>query len=134
MLIAAEGGKPLIDARIEVDIDGVDTCAITFYVQAEIPMGLTASGVSGIYDARTNESSGCRFCLQPPLNLIVHQVAPAVTAGCPVIVKPADDTPLSCQKFVEILSEGWFAEWLGLVPCCEIPLAEKLVTDPKLSF
>ena len=41
-----------------------------------------------------------------PLNLIVHQVGPAVAAGCPVIVKPATDTPLSCLRFVEILREA----------------------------
>ena len=37
-----------------------------------------------------------------PLNLIVHQVAPAIAVGCPVIVKPAEDTPLSCKKIIEI--------------------------------
>ena len=38
-----------------------------------------------------------------PLNLIVHQVGPAIAAGCPTIVKPAPDTPLSCLALVELL-------------------------------
>ena len=41
-----------------------------------------------------------------PLNLIIHQVEPAVTAGCPVIVKPAEITPLGCMRFVQILREA----------------------------
>jgi acyl-CoA reductase-like NAD-dependent aldehyde dehydrogenase len=41
-----------------------------------------------------------------PLNLIVHQVGPAIAAGCPVIVKPAGDTPLSCLCLVDILRDG----------------------------
>ena len=47
-----------------------------------------------------------------PLNLIVHQVGPAIAAGCPVIVKPAKATPLSCFRFVGILREaGLPPEW-----------------------
>ncbi len=49
-----------------------------------------------------------------PLNLIVHQVAPAVASGCPVIVKPATKTPISCYRFVEILREAGLPE--GVVP------------------
>ena len=45
-----------------------------------------------------------------PLNLIVHQVAAAVAAGCPVIVKPAEDTPLSCLRFVQMLRDAGLAE------------------------
>src|SRR3546814_10193466 len=38
-----------------------------------------------------------------PLNLIVHQVATAVAAGCPVLVKPAKTTPLSALALVQLL-------------------------------
>jgi acyl-CoA reductase-like NAD-dependent aldehyde dehydrogenase len=41
-----------------------------------------------------------------PLNLIVHQVGPAVASGCPAIVKPAADTPLSGLRFVGILRKA----------------------------
>ena len=140
MLIAAEGGKPLIDAKVEVDraIDGVDTCAseIAANTGQEIPMGLTPAS-EGKIAFTTREPIGPVVAVSAfnhPLNLIVHQVAPAVAAGCPVIVKPADDTPLSCQKFVEILSEAGLPNGWAQFICCEIPLAEKLVTDPRVSF
>ena len=44
-----------------------------------------------------------------PLNLIVHQVVPAVAAGCPVIVKPADTTPLTCMKVCGTPARGGVA-------------------------
>ena len=69
-----------------------------------------------------------------PLNLIVHQVAPAVAVGCPVLVKPAGDTPLSCQTFVNILYEaGLPEEWCRFV-ACNTQTAEKMVTDPRVAF
>ena len=70
-----------------------------------------------------------------PLNLIVHQVVPAIAVGCPVIVKPASATPLSCLDFVALVHEAGIPE-----PWCQtfIPesndLAERLATDPRVAF
>ena len=70
-----------------------------------------------------------------PLNLIVHQAGPAIAAGCPVIVKPAEDTPLSCFHFVEILREAGLPEpWCQPVAARDLALAERLVTDPRVGF
>ncbi|OUV99538.1 MAG: aldehyde dehydrogenase [Betaproteobacteria bacterium TMED156] len=140
LLIASEGGKPLIDARIEVAraIDGVETCAhdLSNIIGKEIPMGLTQSGANKTAFS-IREPIGPVVAVSAfnhPLNLIVHQVAPAIAVGCPVIVKPADDTPLCCQKFVKLLFEaGLPEEWVSFAPC-EIPVAEKLVTDPRVAF
>ena len=41
-----------------------------------------------------------------PFNLIIHQIIPAIAVGCPVIVKPSEDTPLSCLKIIEMLYEA----------------------------
>ena len=41
-----------------------------------------------------------------PFNLIVHQVIPAIAVGCPVIVKPAMTTPLSCLNLIQCLYEA----------------------------
>ena len=69
-----------------------------------------------------------------PLNLIVHQVAPAVAAGNPVIVKPADDTPLSCKIFIDILHQaGLEPTWAQFI-CCDVSAAQKLVTDERVAF
>ena len=140
MLIATEGGKPLIDARVEVAraIDGVETCAhdLSNIIGKQIPMGLTpASDNKLAFSIR--EPIGPVVAVSAfnhPLNLIVHQVAPAIAVGCPVIVKPADDTPLCCQKFINFLYQaGLPEEWASFAPC-EIPVAQKLVTDPRVAF
>lgn len=138
--IADEGGKPLIDARVEVTraIDGVELSAkeLSHLNGTEIPMDLTAAGV-GRMAFTTREPIGVVAAVSAfnhPLNLIVHQVAPAIAVGCPILVKPADDTPLSCKAFVDILYEaGLPEEWCRFV-ACDIPTAEKLVTDPRLAF
>ena len=68
-----------------------------------------------------------------PLNLIVHQVAPAVAAGCPVIVKPAADTPLSCFRFVSILREAGYPDaWAQALLTETATMATKLVADPRV--
>jgi acyl-CoA reductase-like NAD-dependent aldehyde dehydrogenase len=138
--IANEGGKPLMDARIEVEraIDGVGLAVegIGHLQGSEIPLDLTAAG-AGRMAFTSREPIGPVVAVSAfnhPLNLIVHQVAPAVATGCPVIVKPADDTPLSAKAFVEILIEaGLPEEWCSFFPC-DIPTAEKLVTDPRVAF
>ena len=140
MLIAAEGGKPLIDARIEVEraIDGVLSCAseISNIVGSEIPMGLTPAA-EGKLAFTTREPIGLVLAISAfnhPLNLIVHQVAPAVATGCPVIVKPADDTPLSCQRFISILTEAGLPDGWAQMACCDVSLAQKMVTDSRINF
>ncbi len=139
-LIADEGGKPLIDARIEVAraIDGIGLCIkeLGHLRGTEIPMDLTKAG-SRRMSFTTREPIGPVVAISAfnhPLNLIVHQVAPAIATGCPVIVKPADDTPLSCKKFVELAHQAGLEEdWCKFV-MCDIPTAEKMVTDSRVSF
>jgi len=138
--IANEGGKPLLDARVEVTraIDGVELCIkeLSHLGGDEIPMDLTEAG-AGRMAFTAREPIGPVVAVSAfnhPLNLIVHQIAPAVAVGCPVLVKPADDTPLSCRAFVDILYEaGLPEEWCRFV-ACDTPTAEKLVTDPRVAF
>ncbi|WP_170756376.1 aldehyde dehydrogenase family protein [Ruegeria lacuscaerulensis] len=140
MLIASEGGKPLVDARIEVTraIDGVELCVheIGHMAGKEIPMDLTAAG-SGRVAFTQREPIGvvvAASAFNHPLNLIVHQVAPAVATGCPVIVKPALDTPLSCKAFVDILHEAGLPEnWCHLA-ICHNDVAEQTITDTRVGF
>lgn len=138
--IASEGGKPLIDARVEVvrAIDGIELCIrqIGHLIGAEIPMGLTPAA-DGKIAFTTREPIGVVVAVSAfnhPLNLIVHQIAPAVAVGCPVLVKPADDTPLSCQTFVELLRQSGLPEgWCRFVPC-DVTTAERMVTDKRVAF
>ena len=138
---AREGGKPLIDSRVEVAraIDGVRNAVECLRTEAgrEIPMNLNpASGNRLAFTRR--EPIGVVMAVSAfnhPLNLIVHQVAPAVASGCPVIVKPAEDTPLSCFRFVQILREAGLPEThCQAVMTGDLAVASKLVTDSRVAF
>jgi acyl-CoA reductase-like NAD-dependent aldehyde dehydrogenase len=140
LLIAREGGKPLADARIEADraVNGVELAAeqIGHLHGREIPMDLSEAGGTRLAFTRM-EPIGPVVAVSAfnhPLNLIVHQVVPAVAAGCPVIVKPADTTPLTCMKFVALLHEAGLGEEMCQVCVCDIPTAERLVTDGRVAF
>ena len=138
--IANEGGKPLMDAKVEVTraIDGVELCIkeLGHLTGTEIPMDLTAAG-SGRMAFTTREPIGPVVAVSAfnhPLNLIVHQVGPAIATGCPVLVKPASATPLSCQAFVNMLYEaGLPEEWCRFAPC-KSDVAEQMVTDPRVAI
>ena len=140
-LIAQEGGKPLVDAGVEANraIDGVRNAAeeLRNFAGREIPMGLTAAS-TGRWAFTTKEPIGVVVAISAfnhPLNLIVHQVAPAIATGCPVIVKPAPATPLCCQEFVRLVHEAGLAEpWCQTFLPDDNALAERLVTDPRVAF
>ena len=138
---ASEGGKPYVDSKIEVirAIDGVHLCAeqLRAHPGNVIPIGTTAA-TTGRVAFTQKEPIGVVVAVSAfnhPLNLIVHQVGPAVASGCPVIVKPAGDTPLSCIRFVEILREAGLPDH-----CCQVVIAsdretsQKLVTDSRVGF
>ncbi len=105
-LIAQEGGKPYPDAMVEAirAVDGLRDAAEELQNLAgrEIPMGLTAAS-DNRWAFTTKKPIGIVAAVSAfnhPLNLIVHQVAPAVAIGCPVIIKPAITTPLCCLELV----------------------------------
>lgn len=140
-LIAQEGGKPLTDAAVEVlrAIDGLHNAAdaIRNLAGREIPMGLTPAS-EGRWAFTTKEPIGVVAAISAfnhPLNLIVHQVAPAVAVGCAVIVKPAAATPLSCIEFVALLREAGLAEpWCQTFITEDNALSERFATDPRVAF
>ncbi len=138
---AREGGKPLIDSLVEADraVDSFRLCAEQLRSQAgeEIPMGRTAS--SGGRLAFTQlEPIGPVLAFSAfnhPLNLIAHQVGPALAAGCPVVVKPAKAAPLSCFRLVQILREaGLPEEWCQPLVTVDLDVANQIVADPRVAF
>jgi Glycosyl hydrolase family 92/Aldehyde dehydrogenase family len=140
-LIAQEGGKPLTDARIEAirAVDGLRNAAeeIRNFAGREIPMGLTPAS-DGRWAFTTREPIGVVAAISAfnhPLNLIVHQVAPAIAVGCPVIVKPAVATPLSCLELVALLREAGIPEpWCQTLITEDNALSERLATDSRIAF
>ena len=141
LLIAREGGKPLTDARVEVTraINGIGGAAshIEHMAGNEIPMGLTPASANR-WAFTTSEPIGPVVAISAfnhPLNLIVHQVVPAIATGCPVIVKPAPVTPLTCLHFIRLVHEAGLPEpWCQVVVFEDNTLAERLATDPRVAF
>jgi acyl-CoA reductase-like NAD-dependent aldehyde dehydrogenase len=138
---AREGGKPLVDSKVEVDraIDGVKLCIEYLRSQSgrEIPMNLNAASAGRIAFTR-HEPIGVVLAFSAfnhPLNLIVHQVAPAVAVGCPTIVKPAEATPLSALRFVSILREaGLPDEWGQFLVTTGRDVSGAMVSDRRVGF
>ncbi len=113
-LIVAEAGKPVRLARAEVD-----RAVLTFKTAAEeaarlggesIPLDLT-EGNEGRWGLVQRFPVGPVLAITPfnfPLNLVAHKLAPAMAAGCPVILKPAPQTPFTALALGEvILKAGW---------------------------
>ncbi len=122
-LILTEAGKPIRMARAEVD-----RAVMTFKTAAEevsrtggesLPLDLT-EGNEGRWGLVQRFPVGPVLAITPfnfPLNLVAHKVAPAMAAGCPVIVKPAPQTPFTALALGEvILKAGWPEEALAVLP------------------
>ena len=137
---AREGGKPLADSRVELAraINGFDIAIETLATLTgeTIPMGLNPASM-GRRAWTMPEPIGVVAAISAfnhPVNLIVHQAVPAIAVGCPVIVKPADGTPLSAYSVVQILHEaGLPPQWCQIV-LTDIPDAQKLATDPRVDY
>jgi len=138
---AREGGKPLVDSKVEVAraIDGMKNCVEVIRSQhgEEVPMSRNAASMNRLAFT-TREPIGVVVAVSAfnhPLNLAVHQIGPAVASGCPVIIKPAEDTPLSCFRLINILYEAGLPEtWCQGIVTTDHEAAEKLVTDKRVGF
>lgn len=135
-----EGGKPYLDSKVEVlrAINGVKIAAeeIGRLTGEQIPMGMTQASVNRIAFT-TREPIGVVAAISAfnhPLNLIVHQTVTAFAAGCPVIVKPASTTPLTCLAFAEILYKaGVPKDWVQVL-VMDNESSELLVTDKRVNY
>jgi acyl-CoA reductase-like NAD-dependent aldehyde dehydrogenase len=120
--IAEESGKPLKTAAAEVAraqdtllFSAIEARTLAGEVvpfagsqQGAGKMGLTLYRPKGVVAAITPFNF--------PLNLVLHKVAPAFAAGCPVVLKPAGDTPLTALLLAELLTEaGWPAGYLNVI-------------------
>ncbi|MCP4259041.1 MAG: aldehyde dehydrogenase family protein, partial [Planctomycetes bacterium] len=138
---AREGGKPLMDSRVETGraIEGIKICIETLRTEAgkEIPMNLNPASEGKLAFTR-KEPIGVVVAVSAfnhPLNLIIHQVGPALAAGCPVIVKPSKETPLSCFRFINILYEaGLPQQWCQAFLVNNSSVTTELVTDERVAF
>lgn len=139
-LACEEGGKPYADSKIEVTraINGVKIAIehISQMKGEQIPMDFTPASMHRLAFT-LREPIGVVSSISAfnhPLNLIVHQVIPGLAVGCPVIIKPALTTPLSCLRFVEILKEAGLPEGWCQALVCDNDAASPLVSDPRIHF
>ena len=139
--ISAEAGKPLKAARVEA------TRAVSTYTMAAVearklagdvvPMDASPAGV-GKLAVTLRQPIGVVAAISPfnfPLNLVAHKIAPALAAGCAVVLKPASQTPLSALLLAELETEaGLPAGWLNVLcgPAGEI--GEVLVGDDRVKL
>ncbi len=138
--IALEAGKPIKTARQEVD-----RAVYTFKVAAEESTRIAGEYLSlDTLEAAANRWGIVRrfpigpiFAITPfnfPLNLVAHKLAPAITAGCPIILKPAPQTPITALKLAEVIHEsGWPAGALAVMPLSNEDAA-LLVADERIKL
>src|SRR6478752_1668638 len=121
--IAAEAAKPLKTARVEAAravgtfrFAAVEARTLTGEM---VPMDANDAGVGKIaFTLRVPR--GVVGAISPfnfPLNLVSHKVAPAIAAGCPVVLKPASQTPLTALLLASVLIDecGLPPGWLNVV-------------------
>jgi len=122
-MIALEAGKPIKQARVEVG-----RSAATFAAAAEEATRFHDEllHLDGTPGGEGRQGIVRRFPIGPiaaispfnfPLNLVAHKLAPAIAAGCPIVLKPASQTPISALTLAEIILEaGWPAAALSVLP------------------
>ncbi len=69
-----------------------------------------------------------------PLNLAAHKIAPAIAAGCPIVLKPASATPLSCLELAKIIDETSLPKGAVSIMPMDRETGNKLVTDPRYNL
>ena len=139
--ISAEAGKPMKAARVEAER------AVSTYTMAAVearrlagevvPMDASAAGIGKVaYTMRV--PIGIVGAITPfnfPLNLVAHKVAPALAAGCAVVLKPAGHTPLSALLLGELETEaGLPPGWLNILVGPSAEIGDVIVEDERVKL
>ena len=139
--ISAEAGKPMKAARVEAaraastyTFAAVEARKLTGEV---VPMDASAAG-EGKLAFTLRLPIGIVGAISPfnfPLNLVAHKIAPALAAGCPVVLKPAGVTPLSALFLAGLAEEvGLPPGWLNVVAGPAAPIGDELVADDRVKL
>jgi acyl-CoA reductase-like NAD-dependent aldehyde dehydrogenase len=137
--ISDEAGKPLKAARVEA------SRAMSTYTFAAVEARKLAGEMVPMDAAQAGEGKlaftlrrpiGVVGAISPfnfPLNLVAHKLAPALAAGCPVVLKPATQTPLSALLLAELEDEaGLPPGWLSVVVGPSAEIGDVLVEDERV--
>ncbi len=139
-LISDEAGKPLKAARVEV------SRAMSTYTMAAVEARTLAGEVVPMDGSQAGEGklaftlrvpAGVVGAISPfnfPLNLVAHKIAPALAAGCAVVLKPAGQTPLSALLLAELETEaGLPPGWLNVLVGPASEIGDVLVADDRVA-
>jgi acyl-CoA reductase-like NAD-dependent aldehyde dehydrogenase len=138
-LISDEAGKPMKAAKIEA------SRAMSTYTFAAVearklageivPMDASQAG-EGKLAFTMRKPIGVVGAISPfnfPLNLVAHKIAPALAAGCAVVLKPASQTPLSALLLAELETEaGLPPGWLNVLVGQASEIGDVLVEDQRV--
>ena len=139
--ISAEAGKPLKAAKVEA------ARAMSTFTMAAVearklagemvPMEASQAG-AGKLAFTLREPIGIVGAISPfnfPLNLVAHKIAPALAAGCAVVLKPASQTPLSALLLAELETEaGLPPGWLNVLVGSASEIGDVLVEDARVKL
>jgi acyl-CoA reductase-like NAD-dependent aldehyde dehydrogenase len=139
--ISAEAGKPMKAARVEA------ARAMSTYTFAAVEARKLAGDVVPMDASQAGEGKlaftlrrpiGVVGAISPfnfPLNLVAHKIAPALAAGCAVVLKPASQTPLSALLLAELEDEaGLPPGWLNVVVGPAADIGDALVEDDRVKM
>ena len=140
-LISGEAGKPLKAARVEV------ARAMSTYTMAAVQARTLAGQMVPMDASQAGEGKlaftmrvpiGVVGAISPfnfPLNLVAHKIAPALAAGCAVVLKPATQTPLSAFLLGELETEaGLPPGWLNVLVGPSAEIGDVLVEDERVKL
>jgi acyl-CoA reductase-like NAD-dependent aldehyde dehydrogenase len=140
-LISDEAGKPLKAARVEA------ARAMSTYTFAAVEARKLAGEMVPMDAAQAGEGKlaftlrrpiGIVGAISPfnfPLNLVAHKIAPALAAGCAVVLKPASATPLSALFLAELEEEaGLPPGWLNVLVGPAAEIGDVIVEDERVKL
>src|SRR5512141_2258652 len=139
--ISDEAGKPIKTARVEA------SRAMSTYTFAAVEARKLAGEMVPMDGAQAGEGKlgftlrkpiGVVGAISPfnfPCNLVAHKIAPALAAGCPVVLKPASQTPLSALFLAELELEAGLPDgWLNVVVGPASEIGDVLVEDERIKL
>ena len=138
--ISEEAGKPIALARVEADRCRdtlTESATVARHPENEIlDLSGYASGAGRMGLVR-RVPVGPVLAITPfnfPLNLVAHKLAPAIAAGCPVVLKPASQTPSSALMLADVLAEAGLPRGaLSVIPSRGSD-AQLLATDDRFAL
>ena len=139
-LLSRESGKPIRDAKVEVGRG-----ALTFRIAAEEAQRINGEWLPLDWTAANRGRGGIvrRYPIGPvagispfnfPLNLAAHKVAPAIAAGCSIVLKPPSKDPLVMLRIAGYLAETSLPKGAVSILPMDRPTGDRMVADDRFKL